>query len=138
MLRGIFRKRRHLVHLLFKTATDTLRDAFRTRLALPDGRIAAAAAVHTFGDYLLFHPPHLHILAADGLFDKEGRFHGMPAEHHGPMNELFRIHDEVDHVVCGYPVPEVGRQEQGGVVINGDESGGHAGAIALPQPQGQE
>jgi hypothetical protein len=25
----------------------------RTRLALPDGRIGAIAAVHTFGDYLM-------------------------------------------------------------------------------------
>ena len=88
MLRGIFRKRRHLLHLLFNTATATLRDAFRIRLNLPDGRIAAAPAVHTFGDYLLFHP-HLHILAADGLFDKEGRFHCMPAADLGPMTELF-------------------------------------------------
>ena len=61
MLRGIFRKRRHLLHLLFNTATATLRDAFRIRLNLPDGRIAAAPAVHTFGDYLLFHP-HLRLL----------------------------------------------------------------------------
>jgi hypothetical protein len=30
------------------------------------GRLAAVAAVHTFGDYLFFHP-HLHVLAADGL-----------------------------------------------------------------------
>jgi len=44
MLRGIFRKRRHLLHLLFQTATATLRDAFRTRLALPDGRIAREQA----------------------------------------------------------------------------------------------
>ncbi len=50
MLRGIFRKRRHLLHLLFQTATESLRDAFRARLGLPAGRIAAAAAVHTFGD----------------------------------------------------------------------------------------
>ena len=89
MLRSIFRKRRHLLNLLFQIATDTLRDAFRTRLNLPHGRIAAAAAVHTFGDYLLFHP-HIHILAADGLFDKEGRFHCMPAADLGPMTELFR------------------------------------------------
>ena len=77
ILRGIFRKRRHLLHLLFQTATECLRDAFRIRLDLPGGRIAAAAAVHTFGDYLVFHP-HLHVFAADGLFDKDGRFHCMP------------------------------------------------------------
>ena len=89
MLRGIFRKRRHLLHLLFQTATKSLRDAFRARLGLPDGRIAAAAAVHTFGDYLVFHP-HLHLFAADGLFDEEGRFHAMPDEALAPITELFR------------------------------------------------
>ena len=38
MLREIFRKRRHLLHLLFQTATECLRDAFRARLGLPAGR----------------------------------------------------------------------------------------------------
>ena len=89
ILRGIFRKRRDLLHLLFKTATDTLLESFRARLNLPDGRLAAIAAVHTFGDYLFFHP-HLHVLAADGLFDAEGRFHCMPADSRAPVIDLFR------------------------------------------------
>jgi hypothetical protein len=49
VLRGIFRKRRQLLTHLFHTATATLRDSFRTRLALPDGKLGAIAAVHTFG-----------------------------------------------------------------------------------------
>ena len=49
------------------------------------GRLAAVAAVHTFGDYLFFHP-HLHVLAADGLFDSEGRFHCMPADSRTPVS----------------------------------------------------
>ena len=89
VLRGIFRKRRHLLTHLFHTATATLQDAFRTRLDLPDGRIGAVAAVHTFGDYLIFHP-HLHILAADGLFTPDGTFHCMPQESMAPAIELFR------------------------------------------------
>jgi hypothetical protein len=89
VLRGIFRKRRHLLTHLFHTATETLRDSFRTRLNLPDGKLAAVAGVHTFGDYLIFHP-HLHVLAADGLFDAQGRFHCMPAEDLAPAIELFR------------------------------------------------
>ena len=56
VLRGIFRKRRQLLTHLFHTATETLRDAFRTRLDLPDGKLGAIAAVHTFGDYPIFHP----------------------------------------------------------------------------------
>ena len=89
VLRGIFRKRRDLLGILFQTATETLRDSFRTRLNLPDGRIGAIAAVHTFGDFLFFHP-HLHLLVADGLFDSQGRFHCMPAEGYADATELFR------------------------------------------------
>jgi len=89
VLRSIFRKRRRLLTHLFQTATDCLRDHFRTRLDLPKGRLAAAAALHTFGDYLVFHP-HLHILAADGLFDAERRFHCMPVEDLAPLTDLFR------------------------------------------------
>ncbi|MCX6879759.1 MAG: hypothetical protein NTW21_39035 [Verrucomicrobia bacterium] len=48
ILRGIFRKRRDLLHLLFNTATDTLLESFRARLNLPDGRLAAVAAGHPF------------------------------------------------------------------------------------------
>ena len=48
-LRGIFRKRRQLLTHLFHTATETLRDAFRIRLKLPDGKLGAIAPVHTFG-----------------------------------------------------------------------------------------
>ncbi|MCB1212063.1 MAG: transposase zinc-binding domain-containing protein [Verrucomicrobiales bacterium] len=89
VLRSIFRKRRRLLTRLFQTATACLRDHFRARLQLPKGRVAAAAALHTFGDYLVFHP-HLHILAADGLFNKEGRFHCMPTEDLAPLTDLFR------------------------------------------------
>ncbi|MGD7653931.1 MAG: IS91 family transposase [Verrucomicrobiales bacterium] len=88
-LRGIFRKRRELLGLLFQTATGCLRDWFRARLDLPEGRIAAVAAVQTFGDYLVFHP-HLHVLAATGLFDGEGRFHLLPVESVEPLADLFR------------------------------------------------
>ncbi len=89
VLRGIFRKRRQLLTHLFHTATGTLQQIFRARLNLPDGKLGAIAAVHTFGDYLIFHP-HLHVLAADGLFTPDGRFHCMPAEDLAPAIELFR------------------------------------------------
>jgi hypothetical protein len=45
--------------------------------------------VQTFGDYLNFHP-HLHVLAASGLVDREGRFHVLPADPIEPLAELFR------------------------------------------------
>ena len=37
-----------------KSATETLQEIFRARLNLPDGKLGAIAAVHTFGDYLTF------------------------------------------------------------------------------------
>ncbi len=43
------------------TIPKVLRGIFRTRLNLPQGKLAAIAGVHTFGDYLIFHP-HLHAL----------------------------------------------------------------------------
>ena len=88
-LRGIFRKRRKLLHHLFQVAMESLRDWMRVRLDLPDGQLAAVAAVQTFGDYLVFHP-HLHVLAASGLVDREGRFHLLPVEPIEPLSELFR------------------------------------------------
>ena len=102
MLRGIFRKRRHLLDHLFKTATESLRDWMRLQLDLPDGKLAAIAGVQTFGDYLVFHP-HLHILSASGLFDQTGTFHLLPAastKSLDALTELFRhrfILTLVDH-----------------------------------------
>ena len=58
-------------------------------------------AIHTFGEYLDFHP-HLHALVADGLFDREGKFHVMRggedggeidalcAGNHAALEQLFR------------------------------------------------
>jgi hypothetical protein len=89
VLRGIFRKRRQLLPLLFQSAIDTLTESFRLQLGLPEGKIGAVAAVHTFGDYLVFHP-HLHVLVAYGLFAPDGRFHCLPKGAIGPMTELFR------------------------------------------------
>jgi hypothetical protein len=46
-------------------------------------------AIHTFGEYLDFHP-HLHALVADGLFTRSGMFHVMPELSLAPLEELFR------------------------------------------------
>ena len=89
VLRGIFRKRRQLLSLLFQTAINTLTASFRLLLNIPEGKLGAIAAVHTFGDYLIFHP-HLHVLVADGLFAPDGCFHCLPQGAIGPMTELFR------------------------------------------------
>jgi len=60
-------------------------------------------AIHTFGEYLDFHP-RLHALVADGLFDREGKFHLIRAGaqgdktdahlagNHAALEQLFRAH----------------------------------------------
>ena len=88
-LRGIFRKRRKLLDHLFRASIESLLEWMRERLGLPDGQLAAIAAVQTFGDYLGFHP-HLHVLAASGLVDREGRFHLLPVDSIEPLSEQFR------------------------------------------------
>ena len=89
VLRGIFRKRRRLLDHLFHCAIQTLTDVFRVQLGLPEGKLGAIAAIHTFGDYLLFHP-HLHVLVSDGLFAPDGTFHWLPEGDIGPIEEVFR------------------------------------------------
>jgi hypothetical protein len=46
-------------------------------------------AIHTFGEYLGFHP-HLHALVADGLFQHGGWFHVLPESGIRQFEELFR------------------------------------------------
>ena len=57
---------------------DAFGDANGVGTTVHDGVPAIVMAIHTFGEYLDFHP-HLHALVADGLFDREGRFHVMRA-----------------------------------------------------------
>jgi hypothetical protein len=40
-------------------------------------------------EFLVFHP-QLHVFAADGLFDEQGRLHSMPGESLAPVTALFR------------------------------------------------
>ena len=38
---------------------------------------------------------------------------------------FYRVEDEVDEMISGHPVAEIGRQEQRGVAVNQNEAGGH-------------
>ena len=68
---------------------ESLRLYFRESLNLPDGEVGLIMVIQTFGDYLNFHP-HIHVLAADGLFRKSGLFHVMPNRDIKPLEEIFR------------------------------------------------
>jgi hypothetical protein len=50
---------------------------------------AIILTLHTFGEYLDFHP-HIHALVADGLFTRDGVFHPMPQLPIKPLEEIFR------------------------------------------------
>ena len=45
--------------------------------------------LHTFGEYLDFHP-HIHAVVADGLFARDGTFQVLPRGPIEPLAELFR------------------------------------------------
>jgi len=80
---------------------DAFDDADGVCNAEHDSVPAIVTAIYTFGEYLDFHP-HLHALAADGLFDRQGRFHVMRtgedggktdahlASTHAALEQLFR------------------------------------------------
>ena len=110
MLRPYFQRHRHLLKRLCTLAQESLTEYLRTALDCPDGVPGVIMTLHTFGEYLDFHP-HLHALVADGLFVRptgdtggsrrtEGQtlnpqlstldFHPAPDAPVKPLEELFR------------------------------------------------
>jgi len=89
MLRPYFQRHRHLLKCLCSLAHQSLTEYLRTALDLPEAHPALVLTLHTFGEYLDFHP-HLHALVADGLFTRDGVFHALPSVPLKPLEELFR------------------------------------------------
>ena len=110
MLRPYFQRHRHLLKRLCTLAHESLREYLRTALDCPQGVPGIILTLHTFGEYLDFHP-HIHALVADGLFvrptNDDGRsrgeqaqtlnsqlstfnFHALPDSPLKPLEELFR------------------------------------------------
>ncbi len=89
MLRPYFRFDRALLKEFCHIAHTCLLEYMQTTLDLHDGFPGIVMAIHTFGEYLDFHP-HLHALVADGLFTRDGLFHVIPAANLHPLEELFR------------------------------------------------
>jgi hypothetical protein len=52
---------------------------------------AAAVSTHTFGDYPDRFHPHLHVLATDGCFYREGLFRVAPKLNEKALEKLFRV-----------------------------------------------
>ena len=89
MLRPYFRHDRGLLKDLCHLAHECLVAYMRATLGLPDGLPGIVMAIHTFGEYMDFHP-HLHALVADGLFVRSGLFYVLPEVSLKPLEELFR------------------------------------------------
>ena len=89
MLRPYFLYHRELIKDLCRIAHECIREVLRTALDQPEGLPGIVMVIHTFGEYLDFHP-HLHLLMADGLFLRDGRFLVLPEEGMVAMEELFR------------------------------------------------
>jgi hypothetical protein len=67
MLRPYFQRHRWLLKRLCALAHECLAQYLRTALECPKGVPGIILTLHTFGEYLDFHP-HIHALVADGLF----------------------------------------------------------------------
>ena len=90
MLRAYFKYSRELLTKLCHVAEESLLEYLRETLSLPEGQLGMVMAIHTFGEYLNSHP-HLHAVAADGLFARSGTFYVLPRRSLKPLEELFRV-----------------------------------------------
>ncbi len=89
ILRKYFLYNRKLLSKLCKVAADSLLIFLRQVTGLPEGILAAAMAIQTFGDYARWHP-HIHAIVADGLFKETGVFYVMPRTSITPLAQIFR------------------------------------------------
>ncbi|MGB0333962.1 MAG: IS91 family transposase [Opitutales bacterium] len=89
ILRNVFRKDPHRLTELCHLVADTLQDWLREQSAIPDGRVGIVLAIHTFGEYLAYHP-HIHCLATAGVFDSHHQFHLISGTGCRQLSEIFR------------------------------------------------
>ena len=87
LVRQFFARRRERLGELCRIAERLLAHAYAA--ALPAGRPALIVFVQTFGDLVNFNP-HLHVLAADGVFLPGGRFVALPRVPGNLLAEGFR------------------------------------------------
>lgn len=117
MLRAYFQNHRSLLKDLCRLAQESLVEYQQTALQMPDGVPAIIMTVHTFGEYLDFHP-HIHAIVADGLFQRTQPptgndtplptpvFQPMPNISIKPLEEIFRA-KVINHLVqCKLLPPE--------------------------------
>ncbi len=91
MLRAYFQRHRPLLKHLCTAAHQSLTLYLRSALGKSKAHPALILTLHTFGEYLDFHP-HIHALVADGLFTRDGQFHPLSEFPVKPLEEIFRAH----------------------------------------------
>ena len=89
ILRNVFRKEPKRLTELCHLVAHTLQDWLREQAGLPDGRAGIVLAIHTFGDYLAYHP-HIHCLATAGVFDNAHQFQLIRGTGCEELAQLFR------------------------------------------------
>ena len=77
ILRKYFLFNRGLLKELSKISWEVLKHYYQNTCRTSEGMPAAVAVIQTFGDFLRFNP-HVHILASDGCFEKDGFFYASP------------------------------------------------------------
>ncbi len=89
MLRPYFRYEPDLLKDLCRIAHECLLEYLRNTLHLPEGIPGIVMTIHSYGEYLDWHP-HLHALVADGLFVRSSLFYVLPNVSLKPLEGLFR------------------------------------------------
>ena len=90
MLRTYFKYDRKLLGLLSRCFYDTLEKFFRTVTQDHDAVPGVIISIQTYGrDPVSFHP-HLHCLASDGSFSRDGQYHPIPWVDTEKMMHFFR------------------------------------------------
>jgi len=89
ILRRYFLYDRKLLSDLTRCAWETLKEFFQEAVSEEDAVPGAVIAIHTFGDFLGWHP-HLHVLCTDGCFYGNGMFRVAPLFEIKHLEEIFR------------------------------------------------
>jgi len=86
-VRPIFARRRRLLGALCQIVERLLRENYAA--AKPGGREGMILFVQTFGDMVTFNP-HIHVLAANGVFGEDDTFLVLPPVPRGLLERRFR------------------------------------------------
>ena len=89
LIRNTFKFERALLDELYHAAHTAIATWLRQHTGQPAGQPGLVVAVQTFGDFLFWHP-HVHVLAAAGVFAPNGDFHLAPPGGWQELAELWR------------------------------------------------